>query len=568
MKLAVVVPARNAEHLLVECLAAILRQSRPADEVLLVIGPSDDRTMEVANGLAGPQVHVLHNPAGDRGSALNIALAWTDADLVAFVDAQAGIAPDYLAQAVSSLAETDAAAVGGPMRPLGRTPIGRAMALALQSAFGSGGSQFHFEGEAREVESVYLGVYRSSAFERVGWYNPALLRTEDDDLNWRMRAARLVIWLDPAIRSTYFCRDSLAGVWRQYHGYGHWKVALATLRPGAIRLRHTVPAAFVVALLAAAVVSVVWLWLALPLLLALYLAAAFAAVRRAADGGLSERLLYPLVTLTMHLAYGFGTLRGLLGWFSLRRRAREGVRRAAEAQAAAGDGGRDAELQRIRNTYQRYDSEDRARLWDPRNRGYARMIADRELRLVGLLREGLPPTGGAVLDLGCGTGELAESARAGGIGVTWTGVDLREEMVRQAAAAYPWATFVEASADALPFADGSFDVVIASTLFSSLPSPALEHAAAAEVTRILRPGGWMVWYDLRYDNPRNPAVHGLSEERLRRLFPGWDAELTPMTLLPPLARRLGPATSLLYPLLDALPPLRSHLVGRLRRPSP
>ncbi|MEP6469862.1 MAG: glycosyltransferase, partial [Chloroflexota bacterium] len=181
MKLAVVVPARNAEHLLVACLAAILRQSRPADEVLLVIGPSDDRTMEIARGLGGPQVHVLQNPAGDRGSALNIALAWTDAELVAFVDAQARIELDYLAQAVSSLAATDAAAVGGPMRPVGRTAIGRAMALALQSAFGSGGSQFHFEGEAREVESVYLGVYRSSAFERVGWYNPALLRTEDDD---------------------------------------------------------------------------------------------------------------------------------------------------------------------------------------------------------------------------------------------------------------------------------------------------------------------------------------------------------------------------------------------------
>jgi SAM-dependent methyltransferase len=273
------------------------------------------------------------------------------------------------------------------------------------------------------------------------------------------------------------------------------------------------------------------------------------------------------VTLTMHLAYGFGTLQGLLGWFSLRRRAREGVRRAAEAQAAAGARGRDAELERIRSTYQRYDSEDRARLWDPHNRGYGRMTADRERRLVGLLRESLPSTGGAVLDLGCGTGELAESARAAAIGATWTGVDLREEMVRQAAAAYPWATFVEASADALPFADGSFDAVVASTLFSSLPSTALEHAAAAEVARVLRPGGWLVWYDLRYDNPRNPAVHGLSGERLRRLFPGWDAELATMTLLPPLARRLGPATPLLYPLLDALPPLRSHLAGRLRRPS-
>jgi succinoglycan biosynthesis protein ExoA len=567
MKLGVVVPARNAERLLVECLAAILRQSRPADEVLLVIGPSADRTMEVARSLAGPQVHVIENPAGDRGSALNIALAWTDADLIAFVDAQAHIAPDYLAQAMSSLAATDAAAVGGPMRPLGRTAIGKATALALQTGFGSGGSQFHFEGEGREVESVYLGVYRSSVFDRVGWYNPALLRTEDDDLNWRLRAAGLVIWLDPAIRSTYFCRDSLAGVWRQYHGYGRWKVALATLRPGAIRPRHLAPAGFVLALAAAALVSLLVWWPALSLLLALYLVAAFSAARRAPGGGAGERLLYPLVTLTMHLAYGIGALQGLLGWFSLRRRAREGERQAVAVQAAAGEGARDAELERIRSTYERYDTEDRARLWDPHNPGYARMAADRESSLVALLRDSLPPAGGAVLDLGCGTGDLAGSVHSAGIEAAWTGVDLRAEMVRQAAAAYPWANFLEASADALPFADGSFEVVVASTLLSSLPTTALEHAVAAEVARVLRPGGWLVWYDLRYDNPSNPAVHGLNLARLRGLFPGWRAALKPMTLLPPLARRLGAATPILYPLLHALPALRSHLVGRLQRPS-
>src|SRR5205823_5556409 len=137
--------------------------------------------------------------------------------------------------------------------------------------FGSGGSQFHLDGEPREVESVYLGVYRARTFNRVGWYNPALLRTEDDDLNWRIRDAGLRIWLDPAIRSTYLCRDTLGGVWRQYHAYGLWKVALATLRPGAIHPRHLVPAAFVLALIGAAVISLSWWWPALPLLLAVYL---------------------------------------------------------------------------------------------------------------------------------------------------------------------------------------------------------------------------------------------------------------------------------------------------------
>ena len=566
-KVAVVVPALNAAALLPDCLDAIRHQSRPADEILLVVAPSTDGTLDLARHQPDPQVRVLENPAGDRGSALNVALASTAADVLAFVDAQARIERDYLERALAVLEQTGAAVVGGPMRPVGRTTVGRAMAIALQTSFGSGGAQFHLDGEPRDVESVYLGVYRAEAFDKVGWYNPALLRTEDDDLNWRIRDAGMRIWLDPSIRSTYFCRDTFGGIWRQYHGYGLWKVALATLRPGAIRLRHLAPAAFVLALLGAALVSVLWWWPALPLLLAVYLMLAFAAARRAPEGGSAERLLYPMVTLAMHLAYGVGSLQGLLLWPLLRRRARDGERRAAQARAELAGDDRAAALDSIRRTYQRYDDEDRGRLWDPRNPGYARMTADRDARLVTLLRRSLPAEGGSVLDLGCGTGELAGSARAAGIAGEWTGVDLRPEAVTQAAAAHPWARFQVASGDALPFEEAAFDVVVASTLFSSLPTPALEHDVAEETMRVLRPGGWVIWYDLRYDSPRNPAVHGLDATRVQGLFPGWAPELEPMTLIPPLARRLGPLTPVAYPLLNAVPQLRSHLVGRLRRPA-
>jgi glycosyltransferase involved in cell wall biosynthesis/SAM-dependent methyltransferase len=562
---AVVVPALNAAALLPDCLDAIRAQTNRASEILVVVAPSADGTLELARRLA--DVTVLENPAGDRGSALNIALAHSRADVLAFVDAQARIAPDYLERALIALEEQGAAVAGGPMRPVGRTTVGRAMALALQTGFGSGGSQFHLDGEAREVESVYLGVYRADLFDRVGWYNPALLRTEDDDLNWRIRAAGQRIWLDPAIRSVYLCRDTFAGIWRQYHGYGLWKVALATLRPGAIRLRHLVPAAFVLALLVGAVVSLLWWWPALPLLLAVYLMLAFAAVRRAPKGGSSEWQLYPLVTLTMHLGYGIGSLQGLVLWPLLHRRAQAGERRAAEARAEIRGANRGAALEAIKQTYQRYDDQDRGRLWDPSNRGYARMTAERDARLVTLLRRSLPAEGGRVLDLGCGTGELAGAAQAAGIPTDWTGADLRPEAVARAAASHPWAHFVEASGDALPFDTGAFDVVVASTLFSSLPTAALERDVAAEASRVLRPGGWLLWYDLRYDNPRNPAVHGLDSARVAGLFPGFARELEPMTLLPPLSRRLGPMTPVLYPLLNAVPQLRSHLIGRLRRPA-
>lgn len=230
---------------------------------------------------------------------------------------------------------------------------------------------------------------------------------------------------------------------------------------------------------------------------------------------------------------------------------------------------RDQELDRIRATYARYSREGRSRLWDSANRGYARILRDRDTALVDLLRQSQPADGaGRVLDVGCGDGRLAGAAGAAAMPIDlWVGVDLDPSSLSTAAVAHPWAIFVEGSADALPFPPGSFDVVVASTLFSSLPSADLESDVALEISRVLRPGGWLIWYDLRYDNPWNGAVHCVSRRRIGELFSGWTAELRALTLVPPIARRLGPLTSVGYPVLHAVPALRSHLVGVLQRPS-
>jgi hypothetical protein len=95
----------------------------------------------------------------------------------------------------------------------------------------------------------------------------------------------------------------------------------------------------------------------------------------------------------------------------------------------------------------------------------------------------------------------------------------------------------------------------------------MEEGAAREISRVIRPGGWLIWHDLRYDNPSNKGVHGLSERGIERLFPDWARELDTFTLIPPIARRLGRTTPTLYPVLHAIPPLRSHLIGRLRCPT-
>jgi ubiquinone/menaquinone biosynthesis C-methylase UbiE len=226
-----------------------------------------------------------------------------------------------------------------------------------------------------------------------------------------------------------------------------------------------------------------------------------------------------------------------------------------------------SDQERIRDTYRAYETTGRQHLWDLRNRGFARLAADRDAAVQELLARSLPGGSARLLDVGCGDGTLIGAVLRRWLDVDATGVDLLADRIDEARRSVPDATFIVASADVLPLDPATFDVVTAITLFSSIPSADMERSAAAEIGRVLRPGGWLVWYDLRYDNPSNPEVHGLSARRLGELFPGWDQHLRSITLAPPVARRLGLLTSTAYPILHAIPPLRSHLVGRLRCPS-
>ena len=312
----VIIPLRDAAALLPGCLEAIRAQTLSPGRIHLVVGPSRDATLEVARSAWSRDSRVLvsENPAGDRGSALNVALAALDpeTEAVAMVDAQSRIDPAYLERSAAVLDETGAAVVGGSMQPVGTSPMGEAIAAALSSPVGVGDSSFHFEGEARDVDSVYLGVYRRTVLDAVGPYDPRLLRTEDDDMNARIRATGGRIRLDPSIRSTYIGRQTLGALFRQYHGYGYWKVALAAKRRDAIRPRHLVPATFVLALIVATAVSLVAWPPALPLLIALYLGVLALVGLVTIRLPLRSRLLFPLAVAAMHLGYGIGTWQALL----------------------------------------------------------------------------------------------------------------------------------------------------------------------------------------------------------------------------------------------------------------
>lgn len=168
-----------------------------------------------------------------------------------------------------------------------------------------------------------------------------------------------------------------------------------------------------------------------------------------------------------------------------------------------------------------------------------------------------------MLDLGCGNGEwLAALADLGAEPARLVGLELLCDRARGARANLSTAVGVlVGSGYRLPLADGACDVVVASTVLSSLIDDDARAALAAEMVRILAPGGAALIYDFRYPNPANPEVRAVTAGDVRRAFPGRRLRRHSTTLAPPLARRIAPLSAALAGAIErAFPPARSHVL--------
>lgn len=315
----IIVPIRNEARYIDQCLQAILAQDYPAKrlEVLVVDGMSEDGTRAIVSRHAARAAHLrlLDNPRQIVPAALNTGLRAARGEIIIRVDGHAVIAPNYVRACVAALRASRADGVGGPMIARGQTPFGQAVALATSHPFGVGDSRFHYATRVIETESVYLGAYRREVFDRVGYFDEEMVRNQDDEFNYRLRAQGGKIVLDPAIQSIYYTRSTAAALWGQYFQYGFWKVRVAQKLPGQMRWRHFVPFGLVASLtgggfLAPFFKPARWLWLTIMGLYAL-LNLLFS-LKIAARAGWQHLRFLPLAFAAMHLAYGSGFAAGLI----------------------------------------------------------------------------------------------------------------------------------------------------------------------------------------------------------------------------------------------------------------
>jgi len=306
----VIMAVRNEARGLHATVDAVLSQDYPgALDLTIAAAPSDDGTAQVLETIAkDDRVTVVDNPAGITPTGLNAAISASSGAIVVRVDGHAVIPAGYVRRAVELLAETGADNVGGIMAAEGDTPFEQAVAAAMSSRFGTGDARFHYGGPAGPVDTVYLGSFRRKALERVGGYDEAMVRTQDSELNLRLRESGGTVYFSPDLRVRYRPRGTLRALAAQYFQYGQWRRVVARRHPGSLRWRQMAAPVTVSGCLAGAAVAASGRrWGLLPLgAYAAGVTVASGMVGRRLPAGVALRL--PAVFAAMHAAWGLGFL--------------------------------------------------------------------------------------------------------------------------------------------------------------------------------------------------------------------------------------------------------------------
>ena len=311
-----IMPVLNEETHLRSAVSSIFEQigaNFGQTEVILAVGPSTDRTKEVAESLkAQYPVTIVLNPTGKTPAGLNLAIKAAKNDVIVRVDAHSQLSADYTKVALEILKATGAANVGGIMKAVGSSPFQKAVAFAYGSKFGLGGGSYHVGGSAGPSDSVYLGVFRKEILEKLGGFNEKMIRGQDWELNLRIRESGELVWFDPRLEVTYYPRSSLTRLSKQFFDTGAWRAHLTKAYINRANARYFAPPILVLTSLMGLVLYLSGFWGVLGLIpLTTYLLGVGLISLTAKSLDLKAKLALMVALPTMHFSWGFGFLAGL-----------------------------------------------------------------------------------------------------------------------------------------------------------------------------------------------------------------------------------------------------------------
>lgn len=319
---AVIIPTLNEALFIRRCLESVLGQTYPADkmDIMVVDGGSTDETCAIVREMSSSCtiIRLLDNPKRYQSVAFNIGVRASDAPYIIRMDAHATYDSHYIERCVNLLANhPEYGNVGGvwDILPQNDSLIARANALLNQLKFGIGGAAFRIGTTAQAVDTVPFGAFHRHVVEQIGGMREDLARGEDNEYNNRIRKAGYIVWLDPAIRSTYYARATWSSSCKQMFSNGVSIGNLVHIDRQAIGLRHLVPMALVIALIASLITACVtcYGWYLTGIILGAYtLAALFADINACRKYGWEYVFILPPLFFSIHISYGIGTLIGLV----------------------------------------------------------------------------------------------------------------------------------------------------------------------------------------------------------------------------------------------------------------
>ena len=315
----VVMPVRNEAAFIQRSVKTLLDQDYPQDRMEIVVadGLSDDGTREILARIAAdhPNVIVIDNPGKIVPTGLNLAVEAARGAVIIRVDGHCELDTSFVRQSVAVLRERpEAWSVGGPIRHAARGAMGEAIAIAMSHPLGVGNAAHRYPDYEGYAEGAQFPTIHRWVFDRIGMFDEQLARNQDDEFNYRINQAGGKVFVSPRIRYTYYVRENLRQLFRQYFQYGFWRIPVMKKHGRPTTLRQLAPPIFYTMILVIAILGLVLknpiVALALPLS---YLAVMFAlGLRTAMREGFAIGLRVPAAIITMHSAYAYGMIYGWL----------------------------------------------------------------------------------------------------------------------------------------------------------------------------------------------------------------------------------------------------------------
>jgi glycosyltransferase involved in cell wall biosynthesis len=306
----VICPVLNEEEH-IEDLLKFFVSANPSDKELIIIdGGSNDETLQIVNNWVKnyPNIRLLHNPNKYVAFALNIAIKNSSGDPIIRLDAHTKYSIDYFEKILETFSKTNADIVGGPMVKKGITDFQKAAAYVTSSPFGIGDSKIHQEDYNGYSDHVYLGAWKRSLFNEIGYFDEKLIRNQDDEFHYRAKSLGKKIYLSSEIKSEYMPRKSFKAIFKQYFQYGLFKPLVLKKIKSEIKLRHLIPPLFTIYFLTNFVLIFYFWMIIFPLTLYLLFDFIFSVKLK---NNIKVRFISFFIFPVIHVGYGLGFLVGL-----------------------------------------------------------------------------------------------------------------------------------------------------------------------------------------------------------------------------------------------------------------